>query len=143
LLAAFQPGEGLDLIRESVRLVYQELTAERSAEPDGHRSRVLTTKAGEADLAIPKLRRGGFLRSILEPQRRIDQALYAVVMEAYVHGVSTRSVDELVEAMGSWSGSQSPRSAASVAASTSWWRPAGSAGSNGCASPTSGWMAPT
>ena len=63
-------------------------------------ARVLTTKAGDVELAIPKLRRGSFFPSILEPRRRIDQALYAVVMEAYVHGVSTRAVDELVESHG-------------------------------------------
>ena len=65
---------------------------------------MLTTKAGDVELAIPKLRRGSFFPSILEPRRRIDQALYAVVMEAYVHGVSTRAVDDLVEAMGSKAG---------------------------------------
>jgi putative transposase len=120
LLAAFQSGEGLDLIRESVRLVCQELietelsavigagryerTDDRTAERNGHRSRTLTTKAGDVELAIPKLRRGSFFPSILEPRRRIDVALYAVVMEAYVHGVSTRAVDDLVEAMGSAAG---------------------------------------
>ena len=51
-------------------------------------------------LSIPKLRAGSFFPSVLEPRRRIDQALYAVVMEAYVHGVSTRAVDDLVVAMG-------------------------------------------
>ena len=65
---------------------------------------MLTTKAGDVELAIPKLRRGSFFPSILEPRRRIDLALYAVVMEAYVHGVSTRAVDDLVEAMGSAAG---------------------------------------
>jgi transposase-like protein len=120
LLAAFQSGEGLDLIRESVRLVCQELietelssvigagryerTGDRTGERNGHRPRVLTTKAGDVELAIPKLRRGSFFPSILEPRRRIDVALYAVVMEAYVHGVSTRAVDDLVEAMGSAAG---------------------------------------
>ena len=58
-----------------------------------------TTKAGDVELAIPKLRRSSFFPSILEPRRRIDRALYAVVMGAYVHGVSTRAVDELVEAI--------------------------------------------
>src|SRR6202167_5486750 len=120
LLAAFQSGEGRDLIRESVRLVCQELietelsavigagryerTGDRTAERNGHRPRLLTTKAGDVELAIPKLRRGSFFPSILEPRRRIDVALYAVVMEAYVHGVSTRAVDDLVEAMGSRAG---------------------------------------
>ena len=116
LLDAFRTGEGLDLVREAVTLVCQELieaeltavigadryerTATRTTERNGHRSRVLSTKAGDVDLAIPKLRKGSFFPSILEPRRRIDQALYAVVMEAYVHGVSTRAVDELVAALG-------------------------------------------
>ena len=51
-------------------------------------------------MGIPKLRKGSFFPELLEPRRRIDQALYAVVMEAYVNGVSTRSVDDLVAAMG-------------------------------------------
>ena len=55
---------------------------------------------GDVDLRIPKLRRGAFFPSILERRRRIDRALFAVVMEAYVHGVSTRKVDDLVAALG-------------------------------------------
>ena len=66
--------------------------------------RLLSTKAGDVELRIPKLRKGSFFPSILEPRRRIDQALYAVVMEAYIHGVSTRSVDDLVVALGADSG---------------------------------------
>ena len=120
LLDAFKSGDGLDLIRDSVRLMFQELietelagrigaeryerTEDRSNERNGHRPRVLSTKAGDVELAIPKLRKGSFFPSILEPRRRIDQALYAVVMEAYVHGVSTRAVDELVAALGVASG---------------------------------------
>lgn len=76
----------------------------RVTERNGHRSRTLTTKAGDLQLAIPKLRKGSFFPSILEPRRRIDQALYAVVMEAYVSGVSTRSVDALVQSMGATAG---------------------------------------
>lgn len=64
----------------------------------------MTTQAGDLELAIPKLRAGGFFPSLLERRRRIDQALYAVIMEAYVHGVSTRSVDDLVKALGSDTG---------------------------------------
>jgi transposase-like protein len=64
----------------------------------------VATQAGDVQLRIPKLRKGSFYPSILEPRRRIDQALYAVVMEAYVHGVSTRSVDDLVAALGIDSG---------------------------------------
>ena len=120
LLEAFRTGEGVDLIRESVRMVMQELieaeatervgaaryerTESRSAERNGARERLLATQAGDVELRIPKLRKGSFFPVILEPRRRIDQALYAVVMEAYVAGVSTRSVDDLVAALGIDSG---------------------------------------
>jgi len=120
LTDALRSADGLDLVREAVRLVFQELveaelaekigagryerTESRQNERNGHRSRVVSTKAGDVTLGIPKLRRGSFFPSILEPRRRIDQALYAVVMEAYVHGVSTRAVDELVQALGMDSG---------------------------------------
>ena len=63
-----------------------------------------STQAGDVELAIPKRRKGSFFPSILEPRRRIDQALYAVVMEAYVAGVSIRAVDDLVAALGIASG---------------------------------------
>ena len=120
LLDAFRAGEGVDLIRDSVQLVLQELieleateaigaaryerSDQRVTERNGSRPRLLTTQAGDIGLRIPKLRKGSFFPSILEPRRRIDQALYAVVMEAYVNGVSTRSVDDLVEALGAASG---------------------------------------
>jgi putative transposase len=120
LLDAFRTGDGVDLIRESVRMVMQELieteaterigagryerTASRVTERNGSRERLLATQAGDLELRIPKLRKGSFFPVILEPRRRIDQALYAVVMEAYVHGVSTRSVDDLVAALGIDSG---------------------------------------
>jgi putative transposase len=120
LLDAFRAGDGVDLIRESVRLVLQELieleatevigaapyerSETRVTERNGSRPRLLATQAGDVELAIPKLRRGSFFPSILEPRRRIDQALYAVVMEAYVAGVSTRAVDDLVGALGIASG---------------------------------------
>ena len=116
LLDAFRAGDGVDLIRGAVRVVLQELveleaserigaaryerTDTRVTERNGGRARLLSTQAGDVELRIPKLRKGSFFPSILEPRRRIDQALYAVVMEAYVHGISTRSVDDLVEAMG-------------------------------------------
>jgi putative transposase len=116
LLEVFRAGEGVDLIREAVRVALQDLieleatevigaaryerSETRRAERNGSRPRVLTTKAGDVRLAIPKLRKGSFFPEILEPRRRIDQALHAVVMEAYVHGVSTRSVDDLVAALG-------------------------------------------
>ena len=67
---------------------------------NGSRTRLLSTKAGDVELHIPKLREGSFFPALLEPRRRIDRALWAVVMEAYVHGVSTRKVDDLVAALG-------------------------------------------
>ena len=109
-------GEGVDLIREAVRVALQDLieleatevigaaryerSETRTTERNGSRRRVPTAKAGDVQLAIPKLRKGSFFPEILAPRRRIDQALHAVVMEAYVHGVSTRSVDDLVAALG-------------------------------------------
>jgi transposase-like protein len=81
-----------------------ERTEERLGYRNGYRPRSLTTQVGDLELLIPKLRAGSFLPSILEPRRRVDQALYAVIMEAYIGGVSTRKVDALVAALGSQSG---------------------------------------
>jgi putative transposase len=81
-----------------------ERTEERLTYRNGYRPRTLTTQVGDLALQIPKLRAGSFLPTILEPRRRVDQALYAVIMEAYIGGVSTRKVDALVGALGSQSG---------------------------------------
>ena len=75
----------------------------RLAQRNGHRP-MLATTAGDLELRIPKLRAGSFFPSLLERRRRVDQALFAVVMEAYLHGVSTRKVDDLVRALGADSG---------------------------------------
>jgi transposase-like protein len=83
---------------------WHERTEERLGHRNGYRPRTLTTQVGDLALQIPKLRAGSFLPSILEPRRRVDQALYAVIMEAYIGGVSTRKVDALVAALGSQSG---------------------------------------
>ncbi len=112
---AFRTGDGVDMIPESVRTVLHKLvefeaagvigaeryerSKDRVTERNGTRAKLLATKAGDVDLRIPKLRKGSFFPSILEPRRRIDQALYAVVMEAYVHGISTHSVDDRVVAL--------------------------------------------
>ncbi|HVD04041.1 MAG TPA: transposase, partial [Candidatus Dormibacteraeota bacterium] len=77
-----------------------ERTESRVGHRNGHRSRLLDTRVGRLELEIPKLRQGSFLPSLLEPRRRIERALWAVIQEAYVHGVSTRKVDDLVQAMG-------------------------------------------
>jgi transposase-like protein len=73
---------------------------ERLNHRNGYRERAWDTRAGRIDLAIPKLRKGSYLPSFLEPRRTAEKALTAVIQEAYVHGVSTRAVDDLVKAMG-------------------------------------------
>jgi putative transposase len=83
---------------------FWERTEARTAVRNGSRPRTLTTTAGDLELRIPKLRTGSFFPSLLERRRRIDQALFAVVMEAYLHGVSTRKVDDLVKALGADTG---------------------------------------
>ena len=81
-----------------------ERTEARTAQRNGHRPKLLTTPAGDVDVAIPKLRAGSFFPELLEPRRRIDKALWAVIMTAYVTGTSTRKVDDLVKALGCDSG---------------------------------------
>ena len=108
--------EGLDFLRESLAWVVQQLmeaevseligaergerSEERLTHRNGYRSRRWDTRAGELELAIPKIRRGSYFPSFLEPRRRSEQALVSVVQEAYVAGVSTRKVDQVVESLG-------------------------------------------
>ena len=111
LLGELKLTDVTDRIRVATETLYQELidakaTAfvgagpfERTTHRNGSRPRVLTTNAGDFDLRIPKLRAGTFFPALLERRRRIDQALFAVVMEAYLHGVSTRKVDDLVKVL--------------------------------------------
>jgi len=79
---------------------YGERTAERLARRNGYRDRVWETRAGTVELRIPKLRRGSYFPGFLEPRRVAEKALTAVIQEACVQGISTRSVDELVKALG-------------------------------------------
>jgi len=71
---------------------------------NGNRQRSITTIAGDINLNIPKLRKGTFLPSIINPRKRVDESLYAVIMESYTNGCSTRKVDEIVKALGSDAG---------------------------------------
>ena len=73
---------------------------ERINQRNGYRGRAWETRAGTVELKIPKLRKGSYFPGFLEPRRMAEKALTAVIQEAYIQGVSTRSVDELVQAMG-------------------------------------------
>jgi putative transposase len=108
--------EHADVLRQSVALVVREVmeaevgalagaghyqrSPERMTQRNGYRAREWDTRAGTIELAIPRLRTGSYLPSFLEPRRRSEQALVAVVQEAYVNGVSTRKVERLVEQLG-------------------------------------------
>src|SRR5690242_8030055 len=120
VLEAMQAGGVEDRVRTAAQTIYQalidaELTSvigagpwerspERTTQRNGSRTRTLSTTAGDLELRIPKLRTGSFFPSLPERRRRVDQALFAVVMEAYLHGVSTRKVDDLVKALGADTG---------------------------------------
>jgi transposase-like protein len=116
LKALIEKGSDHDLLREMMgflanrmmELEVESLTGaahgERSParinQRNGYRERAWDTRAGSIDLEIPKLRKGSYFPAFLEPRRASEKALTAVIQEAYVHGVSTRSVDDLVKAMG-------------------------------------------
>ena len=105
-----------EFLRESVRLMTQllmeaeveerigaeryERSPERNNQRNGYRDRVWETRVGEVPLRIPKLRMGSYFPTLLEPRRRSEKALLAVVQSAYVEGISTRKVDELLQALG-------------------------------------------
>jgi putative transposase len=115
LLRKSELGEA-DFLREGVRVLAQavmelevsqhvgaeryERTPDRRGERNGYRERQWDTRAGTVELAVPRVRDGSFFPALLEPRRRAERALTAVVQEAYVHGVSTRRVDDLVKALG-------------------------------------------
>src|SRR5512132_4633195 len=77
-----------------------ERTPDRATHRNGYRPREWQTRAGTVELQIPKLRRGSYFPSFLEPRRRSEQALLAVIQQCYVCGVWTRRVDQLVESLG-------------------------------------------
>jgi putative transposase len=111
-----EKGADADLLREMIQFIaqrmmemdveglcaagYGERSPERANRRNGYRERAWETRAGAVELKIPKLRQGSYFPGFLEPRRTAEKALAAVIQEAYVQGVSTRSVDELVKAMG-------------------------------------------
>jgi putative transposase len=116
LLELIEKGADLDLVRDMLayaaeRIMEVEIEArtgapsgacspERLNQRNGYREPAWETRAGRIELAIPKLRKGSYFPSFLEPRRTAEKALTAVIQEAYVHGISTRAVDDLVKAMG-------------------------------------------
>jgi len=116
LQALLEKGSDDDLLREMMAYVANRMMAldveartgaahgerspDRVNQRNGYRERQWETRAGTVELAIPKLRKGSYFPTFLEPRRAAEKALTAVIQEAYVHGVSTRSVDDLVKAMG-------------------------------------------
>src|SRR6202044_3796447 len=111
-----EKGADTDLLRERIQFVaqrmmemdavslcaaaYGERSPDRANSRNGYRERLWEKRSGSVDLKIPKLRKGSYFPGFLEPRRTAEKALTAVIQEAYIQGVSTRSVDLLVQAMG-------------------------------------------
>jgi transposase-like protein len=87
-------------VEEHIGAARHERTEGRSGHRNGYRERTWDTRAGAIELKVPRVRDSSYFPSLLEPRRRAERALSAVVQEAYVHGISTRKVDELVKALG-------------------------------------------
>jgi putative transposase len=116
LIELIEKSADADLVRDMLAFAAERLMAmevdvltgapagvrspERMNHRNGYRERAWDTRAGRIELAIPKLRKGSYFPAFLEPRRTAEKALAAVIQEAYVHGISTRSVDDLVKAMG-------------------------------------------
>jgi putative transposase len=111
-----EKGADIDVLRQMVQFMaqrlmeldvegrcgagYDEKSGERVNSRNGYRERTWDTRAGSVELKIPKLRQGSYFPEFLEPRRTAEKALTAVIQEAYVQGISTRSVDDLVKALG-------------------------------------------
>ena len=116
LLRKQASGADIDFLREAVAVLaeavmdhgvsaqvgagYGERSEMRTIRRNGYRPRRWDTRVGSIDLQIPKLRQGSYFPALLEPRRRAERALLAVVQQAYVEGVSTRRVDDLVRSLG-------------------------------------------
>jgi putative transposase len=165
LRALLEKSSDAELLREMVGFAAQRLMElevesltgaphgardpDRINQRNGYRERSWETRAGTVELRIPKLRKGSYFPGFLEPRRMAEKALSAVIQEAYVQGVSTRSVDDLVQAMGmsGISKSQSlprrrPGCRGSAPSSMTRCRPS-STGRWRAIGPMSGWTPPT
>ena len=116
MVDALKSADGGELMRRMLAMMLQELieaeatsvigagmherSGDRTTQRNGAREKLLTTGLGDVTVRIPKTRTGSFFPALLAPRRRIDVALHAVIMQAYVEGVSTRRVDDLVVALG-------------------------------------------
>jgi len=116
LTALVEKGAVADLLKQMIQFVPQRMmeldveglcnvgfdvkSPDRVNSRNGYRDRLWQTRAGDVNLKIPKLRQGSYFPGFLEPRRTAEKAMAAVIQEAYIQGVSTRSVDELVKAMG-------------------------------------------
>src|SRR5918912_2877141 len=116
LLRKAELGEDVEFLREGVRVFGEALmelevtrhvgaerharTPERTGQRNGYRERDWDTRVGTIELRVPRVRDGSYFPSLLDPRKRGERALVAVVQEAYVQGVSTRRVDDLVQALG-------------------------------------------
>ena len=146
LLELVEKGADADLVRDLLAFAAERLmaveveqltgaargarTPDRVNHRNGYRERGWETRVGRIGLAIPKLRKGSYFPAFLEPRRTAEKALTAVIQEAYVHGISTRSVDDLVKAMGA-----SGISARGSSSSTACQRPSTGPDSTSAASP--------
>lgn len=111
-----EKGADADLLKQMIQFVAQRMmefdvedlcgtgfdvkSPDRTNSRNGYRDRLWQTRAGDVDLKIPKLRQGSYFPGFLEPRRTTEKAMAAVIQEAYIQGISTRSVDDLVKAMG-------------------------------------------
>jgi putative transposase len=159
VLEVLKAADVEDRIRQAAETIYQALieagltavigaapherTAGRVGLRNGHRVRTVSTTAGDLELKIPRLRAGSFFPSLLERHRRVDQSLFAVIMEAYLHGTSTRKVDDLVKALARTAGSPNRRCRGSAPT----WTPRCPCSGTGrwprWRSPTCSWTRPT
>jgi putative transposase len=158
LLRKAMIDEDADFLKEGVRVLSQALmemevqehlgaaryerTAGRVGQRNGYRERSWDTRVGTLELKVPRVRDSSYFPSLLEPRRKAERALSAVVQEAYVHGVSTRKVEELVKALGMTGISKSLMSQSCAKSSTKRWSASG-AGRWKVPTPTCGSTPPT